>query len=132
MKYPKQSKHGIPHFSSFACSGDTVTWTPKDGNPYGLAIMARLEHDLDTKPSDSECYSVQKIKDWENDKWSFVGIVLSVHKDGVTLDDCAASLWGIDCNYNARSNLYFAQVCKELESEALSVGNEVLAKLTGG
>jgi hypothetical protein len=131
MKYPKTSKHGIPHFHSFACSGDSVSWTPKKNNPHGLTITARLEHDTDTKPSDNGCYSVQKVKDWENDKWSFVGVVLSVHKDGVTLDDHAASLWGIECNYNARSNLYFARVCKELESEALAVGNEVLAKLIG-
>ena len=131
MKYPKTSKYGIPHFNSYACIGDSVSWTPKDGNPYGLTITARLEHDSDTKPTDFECYSASKIKEWENDEWSFVGVVLSVHKDGVTLDNHAASLWGIECNYNARSNLYFAQVCKDLESEALAVGNEVLANLKG-
>lgn len=130
--YPQKSKYGIPHFDSYACSGDTVTWVPKNNNPHGFTLMARLEHDTDTKPSDNECYPVQKVKDWENDKWSFVGVVLSVHKDRVTLDDHAASLWGIECNYNARSNLYFAQVCKELESEALAVGNEVLARIIGG
>lgn len=129
--YPKVSKYGIPHFDSFACSGDTITWVPSQNNLHGLTIMARLEHDTDTTPKDFDCYSKKKIKDWEDDHWHYVGIVLSVHKGGVTLDDHAASLWGIGCNYNARSNLYFAQVCKELESEALAVGNAVMAKLIG-
>lgn len=132
MKYPKQSKHGIPHFHSFACIGDSVSWTPKDGNPHGLTLMARLEHDPDTKPKDFDCYSISKIKDWEDYKWSFVGIVLSVSKNGITLDSRASSLWGIECNFNSCDYLHFAEVCWELEWEALAVGNEVLAKLMGG
>lgn len=130
--YPQKSKYGIPHFDSFACSGDSVSWVPSRGNPAGLMLTATLCCDEETRPCDVECYSAQKIKEWLDGERSFVGIVLSVSRNGVTLDDCAASLWGIECNYNAKSNLYFAQVCKDLESEALAVGNEVLAKLTGG
>lgn len=130
--YPKASKYNIPHFSSFACIGDSVSWVSSRGNPAGLMLTATLCCDEETRPCDVECYSAQKKKEWHNGDWSFIGIVLSVSRNCVTLDDCAASLWGIECNYNAKSNLYFAQVCKELESEALERGNAVLAKLTGG
>lgn len=129
--YPKLSKHGIPHFAAFACIGDSVSWVPVDNNPYGLTIIATIEYDEISGPEDSECYSQKKVKEWENDQWYFVGLVLSVHKNGLTLDNHAASLWGIGCNYNARSNLHMASVCKELESEALAVGAKVLDRLMG-
>lgn len=131
MKYPKQSKYGIPHFSSFACSGDTVTWKPSRGNPAGLMLTATLHLDEDTNPTDFECHSKKKIKEWHNGGWSYVCVVISVSRNGIMLDNRAVALWGVECNYNERSNLYFAQVCKELESEALAAGNEVLSKLKG-
>lgn len=128
--YPKVSKHGIPHFDQFVCIGDSVTWQPKQ-NPHGLTLTATIVCDDETRPQDFDCYSQKKIKECQDGEWDFIGLVLSVSKNGLTLDDHAASLWGIECNYNARSNLYFAQVCKDLESEALQVGAKVLANLMG-
>lgn len=129
--YPKVSKYGIPHFDSFACIGDSVSWVPSRGNPAGLMLTATLADYVVSTPADFECYSKKKVKEWQDGLWRYVGVVLSVSRNGIALHNHAASLWGIECNYNARSNLYLAQVCKELESEALAVGNEVLAKLIG-
>lgn len=129
--YPKVSKFGIPHFAAFACIGDSVSWVPAHGNPAGLMLTARIVCDEDTRPSDCECYSAQKIKEWHEGEWQYVGLVVSVSRNGITFDDHAASLWGLECNYNARGNLYFAQVCKDLESEALELGAKALDSLMG-
>ena len=106
MKFPK--------FDSYACAGDYIQWD-KDG----YHITARIEYDQDTKPTDFDCYSPLKIKQWRNDEWFYCGVVLSVSFNDVELADHAASLWGIDCNYNARSNRYLSTVAQDLESEAL-------------
>lgn len=129
MKYPKKSKYGIPHFDAFACMSDSVSWQPAENNPHGFTLTATIVADDCTRPEDSECYSAQKTKAWQNDEWCYIGIVLSVSKNEVTLDNHAASLWGVECNYNARSNLHLAQVCKDLEGEALDVGQKVLDAL---
>jgi len=106
MKFPK--------FNSYACDGDSIEWQSE-----GFDITATIKYDDQTKPTDSDCYSPIKIKQWMNDEWFFCGLVLSVSKNGVELSDHAASLWGIDCNYNKRSNCYLSEVAKELECEAL-------------
>lgn len=129
--YPKQSKYGIPHFDSFACVGDSVSWVPSHGNPGKLMLTARIECDEDTHPCDVECCSAQKIKQWLDSEWQYVGIVISVSRNGITLDNHAASLWGIECNYNSKSNLYFAQVCKDLEQDALGMGHKAIQRLLG-
>ena len=104
----------FPQFHSYACVGDSITWSAE-----GFDFVATLEADTDTKPTDFDCYYPIKIKQWKNDEWFFVGVVISVSKNGVKLSDHAASLWGIDCNYNKTSNRYLAEVAQELESEAL-------------
>lgn len=104
----------FPKFDSYACEGDSITW-----NAEGFDITARIEYDHNTTPDDSDCYSPIKIKQWKNDEWFFCGVVLSVSKNGVELSDHTASLWGIECNYNKRSNRYLSEVAKELELEAL-------------
>lgn len=34
------------------------------------------------------------LRSWCNDDWHYVGVILSVEKNGVVLDNHAASLWG--------------------------------------
>ncbi len=119
MKTPK-----IPKFDSYACIGDTVIWS-KDG----FDLTATLEQDTDCSPLDFDCYSPIKIKQWKSDEWFYVGVVISVTKNGVELSDHAASLWGVDCNYNKRSNRYLSEVCAELESEALDVARKQVTKI---
>ena len=111
MKTPK-----FPQFDSYACVGDSISWRSE-----GYDITARLERDDDCSPMYFDCYSPIKIKQWKNDEWFYVGVVLSVSFNGVELSDHAASLWGCDCNYNKKSNKYLATVARDMQEEALEV-----------
>lgn len=128
MKTQKTSKVKFPQFPSYACIGDYIEW-----NKNGYTIRAVLHEDNDTKPTDFDCYSAIKIKQWMNDEWSFCGVVLEVSYNGVSLGKHCASLWGVDLNYNKTSNKYLAEVALELESEALDYAqtarSTMLAKL---
>lgn len=120
MKKPK-----FPQFDSYAIVGDSITWQAE-----GFEITARLEFDDVTRPTDSECYSKEQISSWKNDDWFYVGVVLSVSKNGVELEDNAASLWGIDCNFPSRKknpNTYLSECALEMQSEALESGRAALA-----
>ena len=103
-----------PQFASFACVGDSIRWGKS-----GFDFTATLEADIDSSPLDYECYSPIKIKQWKNDGWFYVGVVISVSLNGIELLDHAASLWSCECNYNAKSNRHLADVAFEMESAAL-------------
>lgn len=105
----------IPKFNSYVCIDDTVNWSHD-----GFDFTARIVFDYDSKPSDSECYDEQEIKNWKNDEWFFCGVILSVSFKGVELDNNAASLWVIECNIGG-NNDYLSEVCEELQSEAFDV-----------
>ncbi len=96
---------------------------------------------------------------WRNDAWFYCGIVLSVSREGVTLCEHAASLWGpgrfsikwnpVDrrkrpifedlgkahsrlaqwANYPGADNSYLAEVANELLPEALAEARATLARL---
>lgn len=123
-------KQKMPRFDVYACIDDSITWEKE-----GFDITATLVADTDSHVNDSECYSPQKIKQWERDEWFFVGVVLSVSKNGVEISDSAASLWGVDCNYNRRSNRHLSVAALDLESEALETAraraSEIIAALSG-
>lgn len=108
------TENTFPQFDSYVCAGDTITWKAE-----GFDLTARLEHDTDTKPTDSECYSADDIQRWKDDEWFYGGLVVSVSLNGVALSDHAASLWGIDCNFGD-DNAYLAEVAQELQAEALT------------
>lgn len=110
-------------FSRYALAGDAIEWE-KDG----FTLRATLEYDNDTKPADFDCYSEKAIKRWQENEWFYVGVVVSVSRAGVVLDDRAASLWGCACNYG-RSNKYLTDIAHELEDEAISAGRTVLEEL---
>lgn len=93
-----------------------------DAPPYGTGTKSEraaraAEHDF------------QALRAWCNDEWSYCGIVLSVAKSGVTLDEHAASLWGIERNYPGSDNAYLTEVANELLDEALDAAKKTLAKL---
>jgi hypothetical protein len=67
----------------------------------------------------------RNLKAWCNDEWYYVGVVLSVARNGIELDACAASLWGIESN----SGEYLTEAANELVDEALDVGRAKLAGL---
>lgn len=118
------SKSKFPQFNSYACIGDSITWQ-KDG----FDITATLHADSDTHINDYDCYSPVKVKQWLNDEWFFVVVVLTVSRGDVLIDDYATSLWGIECNYNKKGNKYLAQIARELESEALEAARERIEQM---
>jgi hypothetical protein len=118
------NRENFPQFSRYACEGDRIEWSAE-----GFDIVARLVYDTDTKPMDFDCYDTEDVERWRNDEWFYVGVVLSVSRNGVELSNHAASLWGIDCNFNDTSNDYLAEVAKELESEALEIAKGELTRI---
>lgn len=149
-------------FDDYICEGDTIA-----ADFDGFTIHARIIPDDDAgrpdermdgfwpslDPNDPgfignvskerfalELAQAEKVMTaWKNDEWFYCGVVLSIKRDGVTLDHYAASLWGIECNYpkhpKAASapddfpNTYLTEVANELLDDALAVGRTVLARL---
>ena len=104
----------------------------------GFDIEARLEFDEDERPDDhgfdpnDPNYGEENrriCKSWKQDEWCYVGVVLSVSKHGITLNDSAASLWGVDMNFPDGNNSHLTEVANELLDEALDVAKAKLASL---
>ena len=117
-------KTNFPQFPAYACQGDRIEWTAE-----GFDIVARLEYNTDSNPEDVECYSPEDVERWRSDEWFYVGVVLSVSRNGVELSDHAASLWGVDCNFSDTSNAYLSEVAQELEAEALETARAEMARI---
>ena len=126
----KTNVTSIPNFNSFATGGDIVQWEHE-----GYSLTARIEFDDSTCITEFDCYPAVKVQQWKNNDWFFCGIVISVKKNDVLLSDHAASLWGIDCNYNKTSNKYLSEVCAELQDEAIETAKKeekrIIKALTG-
>jgi hypothetical protein len=152
------------NFDDYACEGDKIS-CEKDG----FTIEARIIRDdcsdapdqrangfwpsLDPKVAgwigdkpraeyDRQLKRAQEVMQaWKDDEWFYCGIVLSVSKNGVMLDNHAASLWGIDCNYpknpdekrpdmpGSFPNYYLREVANELLDDAIAAGKTILQKL---
>jgi len=110
-------------FNSYALPGDCIEWE-KDG----FTLRATLLEDYDTTPDDSDCYSTRAMDKWLKNEWFFAGVVISVSRAGVVLDDAAASLWGCGCNLG-RSNKYLTEAAHGLGEEALSTARATLRRL---
>jgi hypothetical protein len=118
------NREQFPQFDKYACTGDQIKWTAQ-----GFDLTATLEQDTDTKPTDFDCYAPEEIQRWKNDEWFYVGVVLTVSINGVELSDHAASLWGIDCNFNDTSNAYLSEVAQELQDEAIKEAKTQAARI---
>ena len=124
MKKPK-----FPQFDRYACVGDRIHWSAE-----GFDFAAFLEADTDTSVDDFDCYSEKTKNAWRNDEWFFVGVVLTVSRNGVVLSDYTASLWGIDCNFPSRRknpNWYLSDVARDLQGEVLTVARTEQARIVG-
>lgn len=93
-----------------------------------FTIRATIKQDDSTRPTDFDCYAPEHIAAWERGEWSYVGVVLSVHLDDLTLDEHATSLWGIDCNLDGE-NTYLADVANDLLPEAIERAEHLRATL---
>lgn len=68
----------------------------------------------------------QRLRAWCYGDWRYVGVVLSVSKGGIVLDNYAASLWGIESD----SGEYLTEVANELLPEALEAAQRALELVT--
>lgn len=127
-------------FDRYVCIGDTIT-LERDG----FTVVARIEHDPDSHIDDDDCHNVDQSvtgcdemqqakllaarEAWFADEWCYCGIVLSVAKNGIVLDNCAVSLWRIECNYPGSDNSYLTAIANELLDEAVLVGKQAIQTL---
>lgn len=117
------TQDNFPKFPAYACEGDKINWTKN-----GFDFVARVVYDLDSKPTNSECYTAQDLERWRKDEWFFCGVVVAVSIKGIEIDHHASSLWGIECNFSS-NNAYLSEVAQELESEALEVAEGELSRI---
>ncbi len=141
-------------FDSFVCEGDSLTCEAQ-----GFIITARVVRDDcgDAPDQRQDGFWPSLYKDaagfigagngwserfdkaqaraeaimeaWRKDEWFYCGIVLSVSFDGVTLDEHAASLWGIETNYPDSDNAYLSEVANALLPEAIDASKAERARL---
>lgn len=144
----------IEQFQRFVCEGDSIACTAQ-----GFDITARIILDdctdrpderqdgfwpsldpnaagyIGTGPRPKERLAAEQakadaiMKAWQADEWFYCGIVLCITRAGITLDDHAASLWGIETNYPNSENTYLNDVANELLPEAIKAGKNTLARL---
>lgn len=65
----------------------------------------------------------ERLKAWCDDQWWWVGVVLTVSKEGIEL--CSKSLWGIESD----AGDYLSEVANELLDEALEDAKAVIGRL---
>jgi len=130
-------------FDSYVCEGDTIE-CEVDGFTVQATVERDIDYGIDDDDSHNEDQSVTGCNDeqqaklieareaWFDNEWFYCGIVLRVLRNGVELDDHAASLWAIDCNYPGSDNSYLLQVANELLPEALNSAKAIMEKLVAG
>lgn len=149
------SKLAFPHFDSFVCDGDTVSLEVD-----GFTLTATIYRDDDCTPPhkrqdgfwpsldpNNDGYIGPKskstlarhmakakevLRSWRNDEWWYVGVAVTVEKDGVQLTgDYDHALWGIECNYpfGRNPNHYLSAAADEYIGEALDAAKAKIAKL---
>lgn len=96
---------------------------PKDAGFVGGGPQLSQRFDADQAQADAVMTA------WKDNEWFYCGIVLSISRAGVMLDDHAASLWGIEANYPTSNNAYLNMVAGELLGEAIEAGQTALARL---
>lgn len=84
----------------------------------GRAFTAKIEYDPNTHPADYD-YSKKQIRQWENDEWCFVGLIVSAHCPhcGMPSAEEEHSLWGIGLHipgYEEECVLYLNETAREL------------------
>jgi len=139
----------VEGFDGYACENDMIQCDHQ-----GYHVVAKIERDDHYGIDDDDCHSVdQEVtgcndeqfawlmhcrSEWGNDEWFYCGIVLSVFFNGVEIEEHAASLWGIECNYPQQDgktdNSYLRTVANELLPEAIEAAKkrheELIQKLT--
>jgi hypothetical protein len=127
-------------FEEVSCFGDSIT-----AHVAGFDVVAFLEFDTDYHINDDDCHNPdQRVtgcddeqqkkllaarRAWEQDKWHYCTLNLSVSKKGVMLEEYAVSVGGLEVNYPSSDNSYLTDLANELLEEALERGMEKLKSL---
>jgi len=75
---------------------EAVTITTEDGKRYRVT----LESDLDSSPFEADCYSDTDIDAWREDRWSYVGaIVTPLDVPESVQFELSDSLWGLEFDF---------------------------------
>lgn len=127
-------------FGDYVCAGDSI-----EVEHEGITYTARIVFDEEAHIDDDDVHAAQEVtgaddethaqivaarEAWARNEWFYAGVVISASKAGVVLDEHAASLWTVECNYPGSDNAYLTEVANELLEDAQSVAKTVLAKLT--
>lgn len=62
-----------------------------------LTIRARMVVDEDSRPGDADCYDAADVDAWKEDRWQYVGLLVSVSWDGVAIAE--DNIWGTEHGY---------------------------------
>lgn len=127
-------------FDNYSCVGDSIECQIE-----GFTFMARIVFDETHSIDDDDWHNPDQSvtgcdedeqkkllaarEAWFNDEWFYCGIVLTASKAGVDLDQYAAALWGIECNYPDSDNSYLSDVANELLPEAIERAQTILKQL---
>jgi hypothetical protein len=128
-------------FNDYVCVGDTIEVEIED-----YRFVARIAFDDDSDIDDDDCHSTDqsvtgcddeqfaKLLEnriaWQNDQWFYGGVVVAVYYRGYLLDEYAASLWAIACNYPDSDNEHLTEVANELLPEAIKVAKDHVTPTT--
>ena len=112
----------FPSFPKYAYIGAKIQWVNGE-----FLLTATINQDKDTKPED--CYHEDDILLFNLDQWFYCGVVISIEKQGIMIDENAASLWGIAVNYPGASNEYLSEVAQELENKAITAGKAEMQRM---
>lgn len=114
--------HGSKRFYDYAEAIKIAKRDGWDAPPYGEGTAGQ-------RAARAVEADFQRMRAWCNGEWYWVGVRLSVSKNGVTLDEHAASLWGIEGDSNEFGNDYLTEVANELLPEALEAAEKILCEL---
>lgn len=108
------------------------------GTVDGFQVSAALMPDLDAHPDEYECYGADDVTAWRDDWWTYVGIVVTVSREGIELGE--ASLWAIEHGTMPIGGGVAATIdvdawehdaLSDLTDEALAAARETIARLCG-
>lgn len=77
--------------------GEIDTWYVGSKEINGLRFRIDIEPDTDVRPDkDYDCYDADDIKAWKEDRWRFVGVIVTPEYKGHAIRECADSLWAVE------------------------------------
>lgn len=109
---------GSKRYYDFAGACKTALRDGWDAKPYNDGTQTKREQAAKAALSDFEC-----LRQFCNDQWSYVGVIVTLLNDDGSESDTSESLWGVEDR-----NDYHHEVAKELAAE---IGEQLAATVDG-